>query len=549
MKFDLLSAALLNPVGSGARRSVIFALLLFIAASLLWVFTLAAAEDNNPEKLYLADRSLSPVFNGFAMAGEQITVISLLAVCGSISLFGYDAFTYAVDSLIALGILVLFAQKIRNSGQYTLAGLFSLRAPGPKPRIAATAVTLTIAIPVLMVQLRTAGISTALLIGTTSDAAEVLCTVLVGCLVACFATVAGLRGTSFMHVAKVVITFATLAVLALLTLRRFEWSPAKVVAAAVEQSTSPGNYLSPGLWRYSGTFGPLNSFGTHIVLVLGTAMMPHIILRVSASRNGRTARRSVSIATALVGIFVLLLIVTGFSAAAVVGGANIGGLDVSGQSALIQLASSLLRADSMGQIVLITAMAAVVFFVILTAVTSVTFAAAVSLAHDVFASGSRRRGDSAELRVLRLTAAVVCVVGLSLAAATHRYPAEFLTTFSLSVAASCICPALVYSFFWAKFNGRGLLWSVYGGLLLCVVLQASSSTVSGSSFALWPGAHFNWYPFQTPGIVSVPAAFFLGWLGSVSGREGSEVDFRSFERKLLTGVETSPQAADASRQE
>ncbi|MQY33875.1 hypothetical protein SRB17_18410 [Streptomyces sp. RB17] len=38
----------------------------------------------------------------------------------------------------------------------------------------------------------------------------------------------------------------------------------------------------------------------------------------------------------------------------------------------------------------------------------------------------------------------------------------------------------------------------------------------GTAYALWPDARFDWYPFRTPGLVSVPAAFLLGWLGSVT---------------------------------
>ncbi|MET7690473.1 hypothetical protein ABZT06_21255 [Streptomyces sp. NPDC005483] len=245
--------------------------------------------------------------------------------------------------------------------------------------------------------------------------------------------------------------------------------------------------------------------------------------------------------------FILLLITTGFAAAAVVGAADIGAVDASGQSSPILLASGVLRDGSPGRVVLITLMACVIFLAVLTTVTSVTFAAAVSFAHDVFAQGRRRRTETGEVRVLRAAAVIVCAVGLSLAAAIHRYPTDFLVTFSISVAASCIFPALLYSFFWRRFNRRGLLWSVYGGLLFCTVLTAFSPVVSGTVFALWPEAHFDWYPFQTPGLVSVPAAFLLGWLGSVSSPQNSELEFRDMQYRVLTGKELGSQTADLQR--
>ncbi|WP_405742663.1 transporter [Streptomyces sp. NBC_00028] len=534
---DILSSGVLDPIGAGTRRPVIVAFLVFIGVSLLWLFALATAEESNPERLYVADRSLSSVLNGFAMAGEQISVVTLLTVSASVALFGYDGFTFALDGLIMLGVILLLGQKIRNSGCYTLGDLFSLRASGPGPRKAASAVTLAITIPMLMIQLRAAGVSTALLIGMPTDGAQVLCTVLIGCLVACFAAVAGLRGNSLMHVAKVPIILVALAVIALLALKQFEWDPGSLLSAAVEKSAAPDDYLRPGLWPYTVSLGALNTFGTHIIVILGTSVMPHLILRIGASQTGQTARRSMSIATGLVGVFVFLLIATGFAAAAVVGAAGIGVVDATGQSSPIQLAAALLPDSSTGHVVLITLMACVIFLTVLTTVTSMTFAAAVSFAHDVFASGKRRRTETGEVRALRVATVIVGTVALSLAVALRQYQTAFLVSFAISVAASCVFPVLIYSFFWNRFNRRGLVWSVYGGLLLCVILTVFSPAVSGAEWALWPKASFDWYPFQAPGMVSVPAAFILGWVGSITSPKNSGRDFRHMQYKTLTGKE------------
>ncbi|MFJ9575358.1 transporter [Streptomyces sp. NPDC101191] len=521
----LLSSGLLDPVGSAARVSVICAFLVFIGLCLLWVFTLAS-HDDRPENLHVADRSLSPVLNGFALAGEFITVVALFAISGAIALFGYDGFASAVDSVLALGVLLLLARKIRAGEHYTLGGLFSLRASGQGPRTAAAVVTLFITIPLLIVQLRAAGISAALLIGMSSTAAQVLCTVLMGCLVACFAGVADLRGATFVQVVKVPVTLVTLAVVTLLALRRFSWSPGALLSAAVDRSTDPDAYLSRGLWAHTAGLGPVNTISDHIVVILGTAMMPHLILRIAAARNGRDARRSTSIAAGLTGAFYVLLTAIGFAAAAVVGSEVIGGVDANGQGAPILLASGVLGQASTARVVLITVVACVAFLAALTAVTSVTFAAAVSLTRDVIARNGRILTDQGRIRALRSVVVALCMGGLALSVAVHRYPVEFLVTFSLGVAATCVFPALVYSFYWPGFNRRGLSWSVYGGLFLCTVLTVCSPVVSGTAYALWPEAAFDWYPFHTPGLFSVPAAFLLGWLGSRRPSPRAEGDRR-----------------------
>ncbi|MEU1226295.1 hypothetical protein [Streptomyces sp. NPDC005828] len=195
-----------------------------------------------------------------------------------------------------MAVFLLLAPRIRSTGRYTLGRLFSLRAEGPGARTAGAVVTLCIAIPLLMVQLRAGGVTTALLIGMPTETAQVVCTVMMGCLIACFAGVADLRGTSFVQVVKVPVVLATLAVVTLPALRVFAWSPGDLLSAAVHKSTAPHAYLSPGLWAHTTGLGPLSAISDHIVVTLGTAMMPHLILRVSAGRDVPAARRSMSIA-------------------------------------------------------------------------------------------------------------------------------------------------------------------------------------------------------------------------------------------------------------
>ncbi|MEU3091920.1 sodium:solute symporter family transporter [Streptomyces massasporeus] len=107
-----------------------------------------------------------------------------------------------------------------------------------------------------------------------------------------------------------------------------------------------------------------------------------------------------------------------------------------------------------GRVALITLIACVVFPTALTTVSSATFAA--PFAHDVFARGRRRRTQTGEVRALRVAAVIVCPVGLSPAAAIHRYPTDSLAASSIGDATSCIVPALIHSFFWRRFNHRGL---------------------------------------------------------------------------------------------
>ncbi|MFB7828711.1 transporter [Streptomyces hydrogenans] len=539
MTADLLSTSLIEPLSADVRRPVIIAFLVFIGCALLWLITLVSDQADSPDELYVAGRALGPGANGFALAGELITASTLLAVPGAVALFGYDGFAVAIDLLLGLGIALLFAQKMRNSGCYTLGDLFGLRAAGTAPRIAGAVITLAITLPLLLLQFRAAGVGASLLIGASTLPVQVTCTVMIGCLVTCFAAMTELRSGTYIQLLKVPLVLLTLGTLTLLSLKAVGWHPDNLLTTAANGSANPTQYFAPGMWPYENNFGPLNDIGAHMVVILGTACAPHMILRISASRTGQAARRSAAIAIALTGIFSTLLITTGFAASAVVGGQKIFAVDGNGQSSLLLLAAAVVDEGPTLRVVLLTVISCVTFLAVLTAVSSATFAAAVSLAHDVFARHKRHHTDEGEVRFLRWAVVVLCAAGILLSAVTYTYQVEFLITFAMSVAATCVFPTLTLTFLWPRFNRRGLLWSVYGGLLICTTLMLFSPSVSGNAYALWPHAAFDWYPLQTPGLLSMPAALALGGIGSLTSRsEQSQKHFSDLESTFLVGRTT-----------
>ncbi|MFC9266175.1 cation acetate symporter [Streptomyces zhihengii] len=548
MTTEILSAALIEPLSADIRRPVIIAFLVFIGCALLWLITLVSGQPDSPDELYVANRSLGPNLNGFALAGELITALTFLAIPGAVALFGYDGFAVAIDLLLGLGIALLLAQQIRNSGCYTLGDLFSLRAPGTAPRIAGAAITLAITIPMLLLQFRAAGIGSSLLIGASSVPVQVTCTIMIGCLVTCFAAMTELKSATYIHVVKICLVLLTLGAITLLSLRALSWNPDDLLSTAANGSIAPAQYLTPGMWPYENDFGPLNDIGAHLAVIIGTAGTPHLILRISASRTGQTARRSVAVAIGLTGVVATLFIATGFAASAIVGSQPILAVDGNGQSSLLLLAATVVDERPTLSVVLLTVISCVTFLAVLTAVSSATFAAAVSLAHDLFARHRGGRTDDGEVRFLRLTVIALCAAGIMLSAVTYTYQVEFLVTFSMSVAATCVFPALVLTFLWPRFNRRGLLWSVYGGLLICMTLMIFSPSVSGSAYALWPHSDFAWYPLQTPGLFSVPAALVLGWIGSITtpGEQASD-DYSELEYTLLVGRTTNTRPRSTNR--
>ncbi len=127
----------------------------------------------------------------------------------------------------------------------------------------------------------------------------------------------------------------------------------------------------------------------------------------------------------------------------------------------------------------------------------------------------------------------ISIVGGILAAEQN---VAFLVSLAFAIAASANLPSILYSLYWKRFNTRGSVWSIYGGLISAVVLILFSPVVSGSETAMFPGADFAWFPLTNPAIVSVPLGFFLGWLGSVTSPETDELKQAEMEVRSMTGA-------------
>lgn len=532
----------MNPtaLGTNTQTLVLIAFLIFVGASLL-LCVMVGPEGDEVADFYTANRTLTPLQNALALSGDYISAATLLGTTGIVAMSGYDGFTLAISTVLALGVLLLIARPLRNAGRYTLGDVLAMRAVGAAPRIAAAVVTLAVSLPFLVVQLSGAGSATAQVLGLTGPGAQQVCTALIGVLMICYTVLGGMRGTSLVQIVKVVLTFAAVVAVALSVLSHFHWSIDALLSAASAGSGQGAAYLHPGLQLGTSASGRLNFIGLQLTVVLGAACMPHMIMRVNASPTGSAARRSTRYAIAMVGAFCLLVAVIGLGAAALVGDRMIGAVNPNGQGALLLLAGVLQGGTgTTAGSALFTAVACSVFVTVLAVVAGITLAAAAALAHDLHAHAARkgRLSQAGEVRAVRWSVLAVGTLGIVLAIAAQGYNVQFMSSLAVAIAASAVLPALLYSLFWSRYNRTGLLWTVYGGLLCAVGLQAFSPTVSGSAFALFPHADFAWFPLQTPGLVSVPAAFALGWAGSVRGRRraAAEPDFAAVQERVLLGA-------------
>ncbi|WP_313122303.1 cation acetate symporter [Exiguobacterium sp.] len=492
----------------------------------------AARKTKTANDFYTADGGLTGAQNGMAIAGAYMSAASFLGIAGMIALAGFDGFFYSIGFLVAyLVVLYLVAEPLRNLGKYTMADMIAARFNASKVRGVAAMNSIAISIFYMIAQLVGAGALIELLLGipyTTS-------VIIVGILMTVYVVFGGMTATSWVQIIKAILLMAGTAVISFMVFTKFDFSIFKMFSE-VKQATPLGDsFLNPG-----NKFKlPLDTISLNLALVLGTAGLPHILIRFFTVKDAPTARKSVVYATWIIGVFYILTIFLGFGAAAFVGSKDIIAANAAGNMAAPLLAKAL------GDDLLFAFVAAVAFATILAVVAGLVLSAASAFAHD-FYSHILRKGQATEkeqMTAARLASIAVALISMVLALFAQSMNVAFLVSLAFAVAASANLPVILLTIFWRRFNTGGAVTGMVVGLFSSLILVALSPNlwaVDGS--ALFVGEAL--FPLTNPGIVSIP----LGFLGAIVGTlltKSNEVA-GNFERILVkanTGIDAATEVA------
>ncbi|TLM85297.1 cation acetate symporter [Pseudarthrobacter sp. NamE5] len=505
---------------------------LFVAVTMVIVFR-ASRNNKTAADYYAAGRSFTGSQNGTAIAGDYLSAASFLGITGAIAINGYDGFMYSIGFLVAwLVALLLVAELLRNTGKFTMADVLSFRLRQRPVRIAAAISTLAVCFFYLLAQMAGAGSLISLLLGISDWGGQALVIIVVGALMIMYVLIGGMKGTTWVQIIKAVLLIAGAAVMTLWVLAIYGFNLSSLLGAAVETPNNPA-VLNPGLQYGKTETSKLDFMSLGLALVLGTAALPHVLMRFYTVPTAKEARKSVVWAIWLIGLFYLFTLVLGYGAAALVGPETIrtapGGVN----------AAAPLLAFHLGGPLLLGFISAVAFATILAVVAGLTITAAASFAHDIYASViSKGKADAdTEVKVARRTVVVIGVLAILGGILANGQNVAFLVALAFAVAASANLPTIVYSLFWRKFTTQGAVWSMYGGLGAAIVLIIFSPVVSGGATSMIKDANFALFPLSNPGIVSIPLAFFLGWLGTtVDKKREDSAKQAEMEVRSLTGV-------------
>ncbi|MGW8889233.1 solute symporter family protein [Streptomyces sp. NPDC055749] len=527
--------------GASEHRPLIITLFAAFVVATLVITVWAGRQTKSASDFYAGGRQFTAFQNGLAVSGDYMSAASFLGIAGAIALFGYDGFLYSIGFLVAwLVALLLVAEPLRNSGRYTMGDVLAYRMRQRPVRTAAGTSTIVVSIFYLLAQMAGAGVLVSLLLGITSDAGKIAIVALVGLLMIVYVTIGGMKGTTWVQMVKAVLLIAGTLLITFLILLKFNFNISDLLGTAASNSGKGTAFLEPGL-KYGATgTSKLDFISLGIALVLGTAGLPHILIRFYTVPTAKAARKSVNWAIGIIGSFYLMTIVLGFGAAAILKPDDIIASNKAGNTAAPLAALEIGGgAGSTGGAILLAVISAVAFATILAVVAGLTLASSSSFAHDIYANVIRRgkATEKEEVRAARWATVAIGVVSIGLGALARDMNVAGLVALAFAVAASANLPTILYSLFWKRFTTQGALWSIYGGLASSVLLVLFSPVVSSKPTSMFPTVDFAWFPLENPGLISIPLGFLLGWVGSlISKEEPDKGKYAELEVKSLTGV-------------
>ena len=288
-------------IGTPALNFTIFAV--FVVVTLV-IAVSVARKNNSATDYYAGGRTFTGLQNGVATSGDYLSAATFLGTPGIIAIYGYDGILYSVGFIVGwLLVLLLVSEPFRNTGRYTMADVLDLRLKAPSVRAAAALSTLMVCLFYLLAQMAGAGVLVSLLLGVNSSVGQDAVVAVVGILMIFYVLVGGMKGTTWVQIVKATVLAAGTVVTTIWLLSRAGFSLPALLHHAAASSRSGTAVLSPGLEYGVNTVSKLDLISLALALVLGTAGLPHVLMRLYTVPNAREARGSVTSTIGFVGLF------------------------------------------------------------------------------------------------------------------------------------------------------------------------------------------------------------------------------------------------------
>ena len=518
-----------------------FAVFGAIIAITMYITFWAARQTHTTSEFYAAGRSVTGIQNGWAIAGDYLSAASFLGIAGLISLYGYDGFMYSVGWLVAyITVLLVIAEPCRNIGKYTLGDILAFRNNPKASKTVAALSTITVSTFYLTAQMVGGGVLIKTLIGID----YYISVIGVGVLMLAYVVFGGMKATTWVQIIKAVLLVTASILLVLLTWSQYGFSlpgflqavvddpkvqaqVAKLVGDAATTMTPQElgqRFLEPGLFLKS----PIDQISLGMALVLGTAGMPHILMRFFTVPTAQAARTSVLWAMGIIGGFYVLTLFLGMGAAINVGSGVISNMDPGGNMAaplLAQYAGG--GADSVLGNLFLAFVAAVAFATIVAVVAGLVLAAASAMAHDIYVGVIKGDHASPQEQVIaaRVSSVIVGVLAIIVGIAAEGQNVAHLVALAFAVAASSNLPAVFLTLYWKRANTYGIVLGMLVGAISAIALVLVSPNMTYPKTAIKDAQKvLQGEPAQPakPAVAAVEASSFACELFALDGCVKSE---------------------------
>lgn len=485
---------------------------------------------------YVAGRKVPAIYNGMATASDWMSAASFIGMAGTLYLLGYDGLAFVLGWTGGYVLVaVLLAPYLRKFGAYTVPDFLGARYGGNLARLCGVVVLLTASFAYVVAQVYGVGIIASRFLGMSFEIAVFVG--LLGILVC--SMLGGMRAVTWTQVAQYIILIIAYLIPVVILSAKTTGVPLPElmygqllpkIAEYEQQYGITNRHVTPFL-----SYDPLNFFGLILCLMLGTASLPHVLMRYFTTPSVKAARQSVG--WSLLFIFLLYFTAPAYAVfakyevlSAVVGQSinalpawvaawgKVGLVTIKDLNAdgILQWAELTINADV---IVLATPEIAGLPYVISGLVAAGGLAAALStadglllamanaLSHDVYYRMIDPHADTK--RRLIVSRALLILVAILAAYVASTKPAGILAmvAWAFSIAASGLFPALVMGVWWKRTTSAGAVAGIIVGFGICIYYLVMTQYFA---MPLWFGVRNI-----SCGLFGIPAAFITTFVVSL----------------------------------
>jgi len=368
------------------QQPIATALVGVIVAISITVAFLSRRFTKSTSEFYVAGRGINAIQNALALSGDYMSAASFLGVAGLVWAYGYDGIWYAAGFFAGWLVLLLFlASPIRRFGAYTIADFVAGRFHSKPLRVVAMLGTLMVSLFYIIPQMVGAGELLGLLLGWQ----YVFAVVVAGVLITIYVVLGGMRATTYNQIIQCILLWTAMFVVMSLAMGKFSFNYSSLLGTVTE-------YTQPGRW-----LDFKNSFGLIFGLVLGTAGLPHVLIRFYTNPSGRSARWTTVWTLIIIGTFYMMTPIVGLAARSLLGDTP------TTTNLVLPLLAQHVGGEGMMGVVIAGAFAA-----ILSTVAGLVIASTGAIAHDLFTMLVPGASEKRQVLMAKLTSVGVGIIAI-----------------------------------------------------------------------------------------------------------------------------------------